>query len=232
MLGLVGASSTLSAQHVEKFVVIFFHQQGSGLRVVGVGSDTTRHQAGTFLRVKNYTEQRVRGFEIVFVAAGDSRIQPGTKVEPQIVKRSEYIESAIDPGQTFDLYNVGPRFDEFLPRLKEGGARFGVVRAGISRVVYADGTEQKFDLLTDEQAGRSTAPPDTGGMNPFRKPVSANAVPKMVLARAVESRPACSFRAVAIPAAAGAAYLYSDSESETIPFHSNQACYLRRSRIP
>jgi len=214
---LTSMALPVPAQNVEEFGIIFFHQEGSGLRVVGIGSDLGRKQVGTFLRLKNYTPHRVVGFQVVFVAAGDTRLEPSKKVGPRIVKRSHYIETAIDPGELYDVYNIGPALDEFLPWLKDAGVRYGLVRAGISRVVYADGSEQNFDLLKDEQATKSAPPPDTGGHpNPFVKPVSAIS-PRLVLARANLPKRSCTFRIRAIPAATGRPYLYSDSESWVLP---------------
>lgn len=223
VVGVVCLSSFAAAQQpVERFAVVFFEQQGSGLRVVGIGSDTTRKQAGTFVRLKNYAWQRVVGFELAFVAAGDARLLPDTKVGPEIVKRSGYVETAIDPGTTYDVYSIGPAFDEFLPRWKQGGARFGIVRAGVMRVVYADGSEQNFDLLKDEQATKSTPPPDLGGHpNPTKKPTSMNDRVRTPMLNAARLRvtaqvPRCDFRVEAIPADKGGSYFYTASHSESI----------------
>jgi hypothetical protein len=207
------------AQYMERFQAVFFHQEGSGLRVVGIGSDTTRKQVGTFLRLKNYAYQRVVGFEIAFVASGDVRLQPDTAAGPEVVKRSGYIETAIDPGAFHDVYNLGPNFDEFIPRLRKDNVRFGILRAGVSRVVYADGSEQNFDLLKDEQARKSTPPPDMGGHpNPTKKPISMNPAwgPRILPASFRTEAQPCRFQVDAIPAGEEGSWLYSDSKSVPI----------------
>ncbi len=190
ILGALCAPATAAAQKLEPD---FYDQLGSGLKVIRIVN--SNEQIAVAILVKNVSSSRIVGFEVACTLGNDERLDPGTPAQPEWLAGRKYVSREIEPGKTAEVSDVGPKIKDAFQRLTKRGLKVGLLRVGVTKVTYADGREQNFDLLKDEQSRRSSPAPDTGGISTLHGQQRQAAVRQVAAKSEARPQPACNWQA-------------------------------------